>query len=251
MIALVVQPGVEFGHTEVVHLRAGAGAGALAQSLDDLPRLVFEAHSTDYQTAAALTALVGDGFAILKVGPWLTFALREALYGLDAIAEVLDGQPPQGAMMTAMEEVMLAAPANWASYYSGSDKELWLQRHFSYSDRIRYYWPAPKASEAAARVLARLEGKANSGAGHEPVPAGRADRQQSAGRSRGSGRGGAGRAAAGMRGRARRSRRDRADQAIASVSPLSGMRIVGLPRRLAAASAIAFGSMVLKANMPK
>ena len=50
---------------------------------------VFEAHSTDYQRIEALAALVEDGFAILKVGPWLTFALREALYGLDEIARVL------------------------------------------------------------------------------------------------------------------------------------------------------------------
>jgi CHAD domain-containing protein len=37
-----------------------------------------------------LAALVRDGFAILKVGPALTFALREALYGLDLIAAALD-----------------------------------------------------------------------------------------------------------------------------------------------------------------
>ena len=43
-----------------------------------MPGMVFEAHSTDYQPAAALAALVDDGFAILKAGPGLTFALREA-----------------------------------------------------------------------------------------------------------------------------------------------------------------------------
>ena len=36
-----------------------------------------------------------DDFAILKVGPGLTFALREALYGLDQIAAALDGRPPE------------------------------------------------------------------------------------------------------------------------------------------------------------
>ena len=158
VIALVVQPGVEFGHTDVVHFQP-AKAQALSASLKDLPGLVFEAHSTDYQTEAGLSELVRNGYAILKVGPWLTFALREAVYALDAIADVLDGHPPRGAMMTAMEEVMLAAPENWAKYYSGSESELWLQRHFSYSDRIRYYWPDPKATEAVAKLLARLDGK--------------------------------------------------------------------------------------------
>ncbi|MGO6937375.1 class II D-tagatose-bisphosphate aldolase non-catalytic subunit, partial [Rhizobium ruizarguesonis] len=60
--------------------------------LDDMPGLVFEAHSTDYQTAEALSALDDGGYAILKVGPGLTFELREALYGLDAIADVLPGR---------------------------------------------------------------------------------------------------------------------------------------------------------------
>ena len=31
--------------------------------------MVFEAHSTDYQSRSALAALVRDHFAILKVGP--------------------------------------------------------------------------------------------------------------------------------------------------------------------------------------
>jgi hypothetical protein len=42
-----------------------------------------------------------------------------------------------------MEAVMLAAPKNWDKYYHGTDAERALQRHFSYSDRIRYYWPRP------------------------------------------------------------------------------------------------------------
>ncbi len=59
---------------------------ALCAVLDDEPDLAFEAHSTDYQGRQPLRELVEDGFAILKVGPELTFALREALYGLDLIA---------------------------------------------------------------------------------------------------------------------------------------------------------------------
>ena len=55
--------------------------------------MVFEAHSTDYQTAGALRALVEDRWAILKVGPALTFALREALFALSAIEEELIAAP--------------------------------------------------------------------------------------------------------------------------------------------------------------
>ena len=88
VIALVVQPGVEFGLANVVAYRPEQ-ARSLSAALADMPGLVFEAHSTDYQPPAALAALVRDGFAILKVGPALTFALREALYRLDQIATAL------------------------------------------------------------------------------------------------------------------------------------------------------------------
>lgn len=155
VIGVVVQPGVEFGNHNVIDYDS-AKAGALSAVLDDLPGVVFEAHSTDYQRRANLAALVQDGFAILKVGPGLTFALREALYGLDAIAEELHpGARPRG-LRAAMEAVMLAQPANWDRYYEGSDAERALQRHFSYSDRIRYYWPQPEAREALDRLFALL-----------------------------------------------------------------------------------------------
>ena len=155
VIGLVVQPGVEFGNHNVIDYDSRAAA-ALSAVLPDMPGLVFEAHSTDYQTRDALTALVNDGFAILKVGPGLTFVLRETLYGLDAIAEELfPGQRPQ-TLRAAMEAVMLDAPKNWDRYYHGSDAERALQRHFSYSDRIRYYWPNPAAEKAVTELLALL-----------------------------------------------------------------------------------------------
>jgi D-tagatose-bisphosphate aldolase class II non-catalytic subunit len=155
VIGLVVQPGVEFGSTAVAIYRPERAA-ALSAALDHLPGLVFEAHSTDYQPAAALGGLVDDGFAILKVGPGLTFALREALYGLDAIAAVLEADSASGSIQATMEVLMLENPAHWQSHYAGSDAAQRLQRHFSYSDRIRYYWPLPEAARAVDRLFARL-----------------------------------------------------------------------------------------------
>lgn len=122
-----------------------------------MPGLVFEAHSTDYQPVEALSALVDDGFAILKVGPGLTFALREALYGLDAIADVLNGGPLPDSLATTMEAIMLENPGHWNSHHPGNVEEQRLQRHFSYSDRIRYYWPDPRATAAIDRLFARLD----------------------------------------------------------------------------------------------
>jgi D-tagatose 6-phosphate 4-epimerase len=155
VVGLVVQPGVEFGNENVVPYDA-VKARDLIAGLDDLPML-FEGHSTDYQTPAALAALVRDGFAILKVGPGLTFALREALYALDHIADVLFPARPRSLRAT-MEGVMLASPEHWAKYYSGGADHQRLQRHFSYSDRIRYYWADPVAADAVAGLVALFEG---------------------------------------------------------------------------------------------
>jgi D-tagatose-1,6-bisphosphate aldolase subunit GatZ/KbaZ len=157
VIGIVVQPGVEFGNTNVAIYKPER-ARALSASLERLPGLVFEAHSTDYQPASALTSLVDDGFAILKVGPGLTFALREALYGLDAIAAEI--VPSNESLQEDMERLMLEKPGHWKSHYPGSPEEQRLQRHFSYSDRIRYYWPDVAANAAVARLMERLEGRA-------------------------------------------------------------------------------------------
>lgn len=155
VIALVVQPGVEFGNEDVAVYAPGP-ARALAATLDRMPGLVFEAHSTDYQPEAALRELVGDGFRILKVGPGLTFALREALYGLDAVASVL--RPGTASVSVAMERLMTEQPRDWQGHYAGTPDEQRRLRHYSYSDRIRYYWPMPTAREAVDGLLSALQG---------------------------------------------------------------------------------------------
>ncbi|UFS68103.1 D-tagatose-bisphosphate aldolase, class II, non-catalytic subunit (plasmid) [Paracoccus denitrificans] len=157
VVGLVVQPGVEFGNHNVIDYDPAA-ARDLSAVLAQMPGVVFEAHSTDYQTRGALTALVRDGFAILKVGPGLTFVLREALYGLDAIAEELFPGRRRRSLRQATEAVMLEAPGNWDRYYHGPEAERALQRHFSYSDRIRYYWPQPGAERAVDELFALLDG---------------------------------------------------------------------------------------------
>jgi D-tagatose-1,6-bisphosphate aldolase subunit GatZ/KbaZ len=148
---------VEFGNANIA-LYQPERARDLISALDEMKGLLFEAHSTDYQPASSLAALVDGGFAILKVGPGLTFALREALYGLDAIADILSGDKGAGRLAATMEEIMLAQPDHWAGHYGGTSREQRLQRHFSYSDRIRYYWPDARATQAVDQLLARLPG---------------------------------------------------------------------------------------------
>lgn len=161
VIGLVVQPGVEFDHTHVIDYLPELAA-PLSRMIEAYPHLVFEAHSTDYQTPDAYRQLVRDHFAILKVGPALTFALREALFALAAIEEELVVAKACSGLRQVLEETMLDRPDFWRSHYQGSPNECRLARGYSYSDRIRYYWPDSRVDDCYARLLANLAA--------EPIP---------------------------------------------------------------------------------
>ena len=156
VIGLVVQPGVEFDHVKVVAYDRSRTT-ELRRVLDDEPHLVFEAHSTDYQTAPALRALVEDHWAVLKVGPGLTFALREGLFGLAHIEDELVPVDDRSRLRDVVEERMLADPSQWHGYYEGDAESRRLARRYSFSDRLRYYWPDAQVQRAQERLLANLE----------------------------------------------------------------------------------------------
>ncbi len=124
-------------------------------------RLVFEAHSTDYQSEDALRALVEDHFAILKVGPELTFAFREAVFALEGIErELLERRAPDqlSGVRHALDRAMCADPRHWKAYHGeGDEEDLRRRRQFSLSDRARYYWPVPEVQKAVQRLFANLD----------------------------------------------------------------------------------------------
>ncbi len=153
VLAIVVQPGVEFDARRV-HVYDRGRAAALVAARADYPDLLFEGHSTDFQPDEALAALVEDGICILKVGPALTFALREALFGLDAIAGELGVRHGAGLADT-VERSMRDDPAYWKGYYA-SDSFLAFSLKYAYSDRIRYYWERPEVSVALDRLFDSL-----------------------------------------------------------------------------------------------
>ena len=155
VIGVVVQPGVEFDHHKVIDYQR-AKAVDLSAALDGQSHIVFEAHSTDYQTAGALKALVEDHFAILKVGPGVTFALREALWALDAIEREWIGEERASRFRHVAIERMKADPRNWAKYYHSTGADLEFDLQYSLSDRIRYYWPDPSIVAAQDRMFANL-----------------------------------------------------------------------------------------------
>ncbi len=158
---LVVQPGVEFGDN-VIWNYDREKARALSAALPEHPELVYEAHSTDYQRPAALATLVKDHFAILKVGPALTFAFREAVFGLSAIErELLTARPATriSRVREELEAAMLRHPHYWRPYYHGDPADLALARAFSLSDRCRYYWHEPAVQQELGQLLANLAGR--------------------------------------------------------------------------------------------
>lgn len=155
VIGVVVQPGVEFDHHKVIDYER-AKAVDLSAALDGQSHIVFEAHSTDYQTAGALKALVEDHFAILKVGPGVTFALREALWALDAIEREWIGEARASRFRHVAIERIKADPRNWAKYYHSAGADLEFDLQYSLSDRIRYYWPDPSIVAAQDRMFANL-----------------------------------------------------------------------------------------------
>ena len=154
VIAVVVQPGVEekdAGCTEYVREKATE----LSAAIKDYPNLIFEGHSTDYQTKYKLRELVEDGYAILKVGPGLTLALREGLFALSyAEKEMLKDHPErQSYFMEALDTAMQENPKYFAKHYYGSAAEIAYKRKYSFSDRWHYYSSLPEIEKAINKLF--------------------------------------------------------------------------------------------------
>lgn len=158
VIATVVQPGVEFSDDTVFdynHEKAKDLSDFIAKN----DQLIFEAHSTDYQTNEALRRLVQDHFAILKVGPGLTYAFREAVFALETMEIEWLGHH-HGVILSdlkhTLENVMLEKPVYWNKYYHGNQDYLSYARKYSYSDRSRYYWLQPEINDSLLRLIDNL-----------------------------------------------------------------------------------------------
>jgi D-tagatose-1,6-bisphosphate aldolase subunit GatZ/KbaZ len=157
VIAVVVQPGVEFGDDFVLPYKPEA-AQDLSRFIEGQP-MIYEAHSTDYQTGAGLKDLVRDHFAILKVGPALTFAFREAVFALAMIENELISKDMRSNLIHVLDDVMVKQPEHWKKYYHGTQPEQAFKRKYSLSDRARYYWPEPEVQNAFNRLRNNLGDK--------------------------------------------------------------------------------------------
>lgn len=161
VLAVVVQPGVEFGDDFVLKYDPKKTRG-LVHFIEGQP-LVFEAHSTDYQTQLSLQNLVRDHFAILKVGPELTFAYREAIFALAQVENELYPLDLRSNLIEVLDDVMIHNPEHWQRYIHGTPEHIHFARKYGLSDRIRYYWMYPQVQAAMNEMLKNLEAK--------PIPA--------------------------------------------------------------------------------
>lgn len=157
VIGIVVQPGVEFGDDFVLEYQPEK-ARELSRFIEN-QSMIYEAHSTDYQTREALRNLVRDHFAILKVGPGLTFAFREAVFALAMMENELFPVDERSNIVSVLDDVMIHHPEHWGKYYRGSESEQAFKRKYSLSDRVRYYWHNPQIQSAFEKLLHHLEQK--------------------------------------------------------------------------------------------
>lgn len=150
IVAVVIQPGVEFADDSVCEYDPEK-AKEIVNELKNYDSLVFEGHSTDYQTKEALREMVRDGVGILKVGPALTFAYREAIFALELIEKELYKTKPSvrlSNIRNVIQNIMLDDPSNWEKHYHGTRADISLSMDFSYSDRCRYYMTDDTVEEA-------------------------------------------------------------------------------------------------------
>jgi D-tagatose-1,6-bisphosphate aldolase subunit GatZ/KbaZ len=156
VLAVVVQPGVDFDDHHAADYNPEAAA-TLSAVHDQLPgAMTFEIHATDYQSPSALKQMVRDHFTLLKVGPCLTSALREALFALARIEDALPNLGSRSNLLAVMERLMQAHPEHWRSHYQGTEEELRYLRRYSLRDRIRYYWPHAQARQACDQLINNL-----------------------------------------------------------------------------------------------
>ena len=159
VVGVVVQPGVEFG-SEQVWKYDREKAIKLSEALRDYPELVFEAHSTDYQTDESLNEMVEDGFIILKVGPALTYGFREAAFELNLMENELlkyNANLELSKFREILEFNMVKNNGYWKNHYSGTQEKIKFDRIYGLSDRCRYYLPIEEVNYSLEKMIDNLK----------------------------------------------------------------------------------------------
>ncbi len=157
VIAVVANFGTEFGRDEIFDFdpeKVKSFKEILAKY-----NIVFEGHSTDYQIKENLKRMVECGIFVLKVGPALTFALREALIALSHIEEEI--YKDKVSKLSRFKEILLDTMLNnrsyWIKYFDANDKLIRVKLLYSYLDRWRYYFENKNVKDAIYSLIRNLE----------------------------------------------------------------------------------------------
>jgi D-tagatose-1,6-bisphosphate aldolase subunit GatZ/KbaZ len=159
VIGAVVQLGVGYGDHEVYAYDRGKSADLIA-AVRQHSDLILEATSTDYQLPEHLRQLTEDGVSVLKVGPALTFAMRECLFALECVEKEIFGwtykaRLSQLAMF--LDKAMRDNPVHWQGDISGGPQDLYLALKYSRLDYSRHYWRVPMVADAVDFLIKNLK----------------------------------------------------------------------------------------------
>ncbi|MBF0101964.1 MAG: class II D-tagatose-bisphosphate aldolase, non-catalytic subunit [Desulfobacterales bacterium] len=159
VIGLVIEAGIGFKNHEIIDYSSSRIKHLFPLIGATYPNIVFEGHSTDYQLDHSIQQMIADGFRILKIGPHLTFAFREALMGLWHIENLLVAPHKRSHLFTVVQETIHDHFQYCYAYYKEDSETDWI---YSFYDRIRYYWNDPKIQHALSILIDNLT--------HTPTP---------------------------------------------------------------------------------
>jgi len=121
--------------------------------------VVMEVLQTDFQPQTVLDELAHNHFALMSVGPELTYTMREALFSLAMMEnETMIGKPGVylSNFIIELDRSMQSAPQHWQKYYTGNGFEQLIARKYSLYDRSRFYWEDKEVRKTKKRLFENL-----------------------------------------------------------------------------------------------
>lgn len=155
VVSIDALPGIGFDHFSVYPLD-DAATKQLSAAILKHDGLSLSATSADYQSSSDLSTLLGNHFVFLKAGPELTFKMREAIFALATIAQQIAGTDTPD-IVAVIEAAINEHPADWAPYFTGDIAIHKQLHHYSFTDRLRYYWNFPDVRSQVLKFISNLE----------------------------------------------------------------------------------------------
>jgi D-tagatose-1,6-bisphosphate aldolase subunit GatZ/KbaZ len=159
VVGAAVQSGLGYGDHEVFEYDRNRAADLFTAAKQHTD-LILEATASDYQRPEHLRQLVEDGVSVLKVGPALTFAMRECLFALECMEKEIFGWTYKARLSqlgTFLDKAMRDNPVHWQSDFNGSPQDLYLALKYSRLDHTRHYWRVPMVADAVDFLIKNLK----------------------------------------------------------------------------------------------